>query len=110
MKYYDLVFLKLVLKNDTFHGSYLQLTLFRVFLKAPCVLSLVTVGYVFSSILLVVFLSFNTDDYFLASFIASAPCHTVGVPLPSAPFSLAYSCTCSYHSTLCFSLCVQMLL
>lgn len=55
------LFLKLILRNDTFHGFCKQSALFRV-LQRHHVLSFVTVGYVLSSILLVVFLSFSNDD------------------------------------------------
>lgn len=97
MKYYDLVF---EVGIESWYLSWFLHTvaLFRVSLKAPRTVLTVTVGYVLSCILLIVFLSFNTADSFLALFIPLAPYHTVGVPLPSAQPRVFMHLFASFHT------------
>lgn len=65
MKYYDLVF-EVGIAKRYFPWVLRTVDSFRALLKAPCVVRL-------SSVLLAVYLSFNSDDYFFFFFALFIP-------------------------------------
>lgn len=61
MKYYDLVF-EVGIENDTFHGSYIQSSLVRVSVKAPCAVPGYSLLHVVKHFDGCLFSPFNTAD------------------------------------------------